>query len=49
MKPQFTENKTNLNLKGEADESLFEYLHGEMVNYIINSTSKEDNVRKFSY
>lgn len=45
MKHQFTENKQVSSSKGEADECLFEYLHGEMINYVINSTPNIENVR----
>jgi hypothetical protein len=45
MKHQFSDTKPNLNVKTEADECLFEYLHGEMVNYIIGKSTQDANVR----
>ncbi|OXU20583.1 hypothetical protein TSAR_000550 [Trichomalopsis sarcophagae] len=43
MKHQLTDVKPASNTKAEADESLFEYLHGEMVNYVIGKTSNDGN------
>ncbi|XP_015517301.1 trafficking protein particle complex subunit 6b [Neodiprion pinetum] len=37
MKQQNVDTKTNLPDTGEADECLFEYLHAEMVNYVLSS------------
>ena len=47
MKHQFTDVKPTSNTKAEADECLFEYLHGEMVNYVISKTPKDGIVRLF--
>lgn len=44
MKHQVTDVKPASNTKAEADECLFEYLHGEMVNYVIGKTSNDGNV-----
>ncbi|XP_058792262.1 trafficking protein particle complex subunit 6b [Phymastichus coffea] len=43
MKHQFADVKPTSSTKAEADECLFEYLHGEMVNYVINQTPKDAN------
>ena len=47
MKHQIVDAKASFASKGEADECLFEYLHAEMVNYVL-STSVKTGVRYFS-
>ncbi|XP_014212521.1 trafficking protein particle complex subunit 6B [Copidosoma floridanum] len=43
MKHQFTDIKPTSNTKAEADECLFEYLHGEIVNYVVSKSSDDNN------
>lgn len=35
MKPQMVEQKLISSTSGEADECLFDYLHAELVNYVL--------------
>lgn len=44
MKHQFTDVKPSASTKAEADECLFEYLHGEMVNYVVSKAAKDSGV-----
>lgn len=39
MKQQIIDSKANSNSIGEADECLFEYLHAELVNYVLSKSS----------
>lgn len=39
MKQQVIDSKSTASTSGEADESLFEYLHAEMVNYVLSKSS----------
>lgn len=41
MKQEIIDSKVNPNATGEADECLFEYLHAELVNYVL---SKSPNI-----
>lgn len=38
MKHQFVDPKSSSANKGEADECLFEYLHAEIVNYVLSTS-----------
>lgn len=48
MKPQLNEVKQLPGGSGEADESLFEYLHGEMVNYIMHKNPSTKVIEKIT-
>lgn len=39
MKQQIIDSKANPNATGEADDCLFEYLHAELVNYVLSKSS----------
>jgi len=39
MKQQIIDSKTNPSATGEADDCLFEYLHAELVNYVLSRSS----------
>jgi len=39
MKQQIIDSKVNPNATGEADDCLFEYLHAELVNYVLSKSS----------
>lgn len=39
MKQQIIDSKTNPNATGEADDCLFEYLHAELVNYVLSKST----------
>lgn len=39
MKQQIVDSKANPNATGEADDCLFEYLHAELVNYVLSKSS----------
>lgn len=39
MKQQIIDSKVNSNATGEADDCLFEYLHAELVNYVLSKSS----------
>lgn len=41
MKPQIGDQKSSLGSRGEADECLFEYLHAEMIDYVLSKTPSE--------
>lgn len=41
MKQQGLDSKVNLPDTGEADECLFEYLHAEMVNYVLSKSTND--------
>lgn len=42
MKPQLADTKASLQAgSGEADECLFEYLHAEMVNYVLTMPTSD--------
>ena len=48
MKHQIVDLKSSSGSKGEADECLFEYLHSEIVNYVLStSTNSEVGVLDF--
>ncbi|CAB0042298.1 unnamed protein product [Trichogramma brassicae] len=47
MKHQFVDGKSAPGAKAEADECLFEYLHGEIINYVV-SKSKESSEEDLS-
>ncbi|XP_015114187.1 trafficking protein particle complex subunit 6b [Diachasma alloeum] len=53
MKPQLGESKPNSGGSGEADECLFEYLHAEIVNYVMststNSKEGEEDLSKLEW
>lgn len=40
MKQQAIDSKSTASASGEADECLFEYLHAEMVNYVLSKSSE---------
>ncbi|XP_043469785.1 trafficking protein particle complex subunit 6b [Leptopilina heterotoma] len=50
MKHQFVDPKSSSGNKGEADECLFEYLHAEIVNYVlttsVNTGEKEEDLSR---
>lgn len=39
MKQQIIDSKANPSTTGEADDCLFEYLHAELVNYVLSRSS----------
>jgi hypothetical protein len=39
MKQQIVDPKINSGTTGEADDCLFEYLHAELVNYVLSKSS----------
>lgn len=41
MKQQLADSKASANTTGEADDCLFEYLHAELVNYVLSRSSNE--------
>lgn len=54
MKPQVADSKTNssgssvsstTSTLGEANECLFEFLHAEIMNYVIEKNASESNVK----
>ncbi|KAK0089276.1 hypothetical protein PV325_008216 [Microctonus aethiopoides] len=53
MKPQMVEQKLISSTSGEADECLFDYLHAELVNYVltknIDSKEGEENLTQLEW
>lgn len=54
MKPQVTDSKTNIagssvipltTVSNEANECLFEYLHAEIMNYVVGKNSNDSNLK----
>lgn len=39
MKQQVIDSKANPSATGEADDCLFEYLHAELVNYVLSKST----------
>ncbi|XP_008548364.1 trafficking protein particle complex subunit 6b [Microplitis demolitor] len=55
MKPQVTDSKTNIagssvipltTVSNEANECLFEYLHAEIMNYVVGKNSNDSNLKE---